>query len=164
MRERLTDRLLAGAMAVLAGVVVVGLVMAPPPEPDRVAALAERLRCPTCQSVSIADSPSQTAQAMRRTIEEQVAAGRTDEEIVDFFTSRYGQWVLHDPPISGQTWLVWALPPLVLIPGAVAIWRRRRPQAPVELADEDRAAVASELARLHDQAHDWDVEPEWEGR
>lgn len=155
MREQLTSRLLAAAIVALLGVVVVGLATAPARDTDRAQALAERLRCPTCQSISVADSPSETARAMRRTIDEQIADGRRDEEIIGYFVDRYGEWVLHDPPLGGRTWLVWVLPPLALIPGVLAILRRRRHLAPADVSDEVRAAVAAELAQVEPDA-DWE--------
>jgi cytochrome c-type biogenesis protein CcmH len=156
--DRLTGRLIAVAIAALLGVVVVGLASAPPAEPDRAHALAERLRCPTCDSVSVAESPSETARAMRQTIEEQVADGRSDEDIIGYFVARYGEWVLHDPPVGGRTLLVWVLPPLALIPGVLAILRRRRQLPAADVSDEVRAAVAAELARCADEAEWSDAE------
>lgn len=121
----------AAALTVaLAAVVVVGLLTARPSEPDRARSIASRLRCPVCQGESVADSPSETAAAMNRLIEEQVAEGKSDGEILAFFRARYGDWILLDPPVGGRTFVVWALPALGLVVGVVAIAmsvRRREP-------------------------------------
>jgi len=93
---------------------------------DRVEALAERLRCPVCQSESVADSSSQTARDMRSLISERIDAGDTDSEVEDFFVARYGEWILLDPPASGRTLLVWLLPIFAAVAGLVVVFTRRR--------------------------------------
>jgi cytochrome c-type biogenesis protein CcmH len=115
------------ALVVLGAVVVVGLVQGPPAPPDRVEALAGRLRCPDCQSISVAESDSQTARAIRDEIGRMVAAGRSDRQVLDHFVARYGRWVLLDPPRRGTTLLVWLLPVAGLVAGVgmVAGYRRR---------------------------------------
>jgi cytochrome c-type biogenesis protein CcmH len=115
------------ALVVLGAVVVVGLVQGPTAPPDRVEALAARLRCPDCQSISVAESDSQTARAIRDEIGRMVAAGRSDQEVLDHFVARYGRWVLLDPPPRGATLLVWLLPVAGLVAGlgVLAGYRRR---------------------------------------
>jgi cytochrome c-type biogenesis protein CcmH len=128
--ERLR-RGLGWAITIGALVVVLFGLFAPEDEPaDRVAALSQRLRCPVCQSESIADSGSQTARDSERLIAELVAEGRTDQEVVDFFVTRYGEWILLDPPASGRGLILWALPAVGLIGGVVAILGRRRSREP----------------------------------
>ncbi len=126
--HRWTERL--GWVVVAAAVVIMGLglFLSPSTGPaDRVETLGKQLRCPVCQTVSVAESPSETAKAMREIITEQVAAGRTDEEIIAFFVDRYGQWVILEPPASGRTLIVWLLPPAALLVGLwVALGRKRR--------------------------------------
>ena len=96
----------------------------------RVQALGKQLRCPMCQGLSIADSGSSAARAQMDKVRELVAAGRTDQEIRDYFTSRYGEWALLEPPASGMNLLVWVLPFLLLVGGGLAIARTmRRPAA-----------------------------------
>lgn len=125
--RRWTDRLiwLAAVAAVL--VVAVGLATAPPAPADRVDAIAFRIRCPVCQSVSVAESPSDQAKDIRQIIAEQVAEGRSDEEIVAFFVDRYGEWVVLAPPPRGGTLALWLLPPAAILIGVIlALGRRRR--------------------------------------
>ena len=107
-------------------VVVFGFIAPESTEADRVDALANRLRCPVCQSESIADSGSQTARDSERLIGELVAEGRTDQEVIDFFVARYGEWILLDPPASGRGLVLWALPLFGLGVGVIAILGRRR--------------------------------------
>ncbi len=96
---------------------------------DRVDSLAGRLRCPVCTSESIADSTSQIARDLRGVIEEQVAAGRSDGEIEDFFVARYGEWVLLDPAPTGRNLALFVLPAAAAVGGIAAIWFRRRQRA-----------------------------------
>ncbi|GAB3366323.1 MULTISPECIES: cytochrome c-type biogenesis protein [Amycolatopsis] len=115
---------------------------------DRAHDLDQRLRCPVCKSVSIAESPSETATAMRQAVQDQVAAGRSDQQVLGFFRARYGDWVLLDPPVSGRTLWVWLLPLAGIAAGALLLagLLRKRPDVP-ELAGDERARV--ELALRH---------------
>jgi cytochrome c-type biogenesis protein CcmH len=141
---------------------VVTLLTATRPAPDRVQELSERLRCPVCKSVSIAESPSETAVAMRQAVADQVAAGRTDEEIVDFFRARYGDWVLLDPPAQGTTLLLWLAPLAVAVGGGALVWARARRTAdePVTpLPEPARARVDDAVARMRADAREDGDEP-----
>lgn len=83
----------------------------------RAQAIAAQLRCPVCQNESVADSPAELAAQMRALIREQLAAGASDEQIVAYFVSRYGEWILLDPPRRGVFWIVWAAPAAALLAG-----------------------------------------------
>lgn len=92
---------------------------------ERTYALAKILRCPVCQGLSVADSQSDAAVAMKNRIQELVALGYADEQIVDYFVGRYGEFVLLQP--KSKHWFVWVAPGagLLLGLGAVALrWRR----------------------------------------
>jgi cytochrome c-type biogenesis protein CcmH len=145
---------------VLLGITVVGLFATGSGPRDRVAELEGQLRCPVCKSISIADSPSETAVAMRRTVAEQVAAGRSDAEILDYFQTRYGEWVLLDPPARGRgVWLL-VLPAAVAVVGAaLVLTRTRRAPPPPEVSDVDRDRVSSALAEARTRHRDEDHEP-----
>lgn len=134
------------ASILLLGVAVIGVLTRPPASADRAYQLEQRLRCPVCSSVSIAESGSDTAAAMRRTVAEQIATGRSDAQIVGYFRARYGDWVLLDPPARGVTMLVWVLPVAAALLG-VAVIAGRRPRPPPELSDTDRARVVAALQR-----------------
>ena len=127
-----------------------------PTDQDKVAAaravrLSEQLRCLVCQNQTIAESNAELAVDLRRQVKEQIAAGRTDAEIVDFMTARYGDFVLYKPPFKATTALLWLGPVLMLLIGAVALMsvvrrRRRDPAAAPELTAEQRARAAKLLA------------------
>lgn len=112
------------AAALLIAFVVAGLISAAlagrPPTPDEeVRAVAATLRCPTCVGESAADSTAPLAAGMREVIADQLAEGRTPDEIRTWFASRYGHEVLLDPPRYGAGWLLWVFP---LAGGAAAGW------------------------------------------
>ena len=97
----------------------------------RTQVLAAGLRCPVCQNLSVADSPSQLAGEMRSEIAERLRAGATDDEVRAYFVQRYGEWVLLEPPRRGFDLIPWLVPVVGLLVG-VGIWFalvRRRPAA-----------------------------------
>lgn len=158
MRDAVQRGWMPGGMVALWVVVAVGLLTAPPVPRDRAADLERQLRCPVCQSVSVADSPSATAAAIRREIRQQVAAGRTDAQVLAFFRARYGEWVILDPPPRGSTLLVWVLPAVAVLVGAgtlLALPHGRRPAPP--LPEEERQMVWRAAAAWRGRSADEDA-------
>jgi cytochrome c-type biogenesis protein CcmH len=84
---------------------------------DRAHSVAASLRCPVCQNLSVADSPSLLAQQMRATIASELAAGHTPDQIKAEFVSSYGEWILLAPPKKGIDLIAWAGPLLLLVGG-----------------------------------------------
>ena len=84
---------------------------------DQTRAIANDLRCVVCQNLSVADSPSEMAQQMRAIVREQLQAGKTPQEIKNYFVSKYGEWVLLAPTTKGFSVVVWVLPFVVLVAG-----------------------------------------------
>jgi cytochrome c-type biogenesis protein CcmH len=76
------------------------------------------LRCLQCRSETIADSNATLAGDLRRQVKELIAAGKTDDEILQFMTDRYSDYVLYNPPIAPRTWILWAAP-IVLLGGGL---------------------------------------------
>lgn len=115
---------------ILAGVVVWGLALGEPTERDRVEALGARIRCPVCQGESIVDSPTPYARDILGFVEDRVAEGWTDEQILDYLEDRFAGIRL-DPRFSGSALVLWLLP-LVVGLGAVFLAGRRltRPKEP----------------------------------
>lgn len=123
-----------------------------PTEKDAVAAsravkLSEKLRCLVCQNQTIADSNAELAQDLRRQIHEQIAAGKSDGEIIDFMVARYGDFVLYQPPVKPTTLLLWAGPGLLLLFGFIVLARmlrarRRQAEAPSLTAEEHERAAS----------------------
>ncbi len=115
--------------------------------------VAAQLRCVVCQGLSIQDSPSELAQDMRGVVKEQLAAGKTPDEVKAYFVARYGEWVLLQPRATGFNLVVYVLPMVALLAGALAVvvLARRWSAKPEGGAN----AVESALADDPDLA-DWD--------
>lgn len=103
----------------------------------QVRAVASELRCPVCQGESIQDSPAALAQEMRAIVREQLAAGRTPDDVKAYFTEKYGEWILLRPRARGWNVVVYALPVLALLLGAAVIARATRRWA---ATDDTKAA------------------------
>jgi cytochrome c-type biogenesis protein CcmH len=136
---------------------IASAVLAAPVNEDTVQKIAAQLRCVVCQSLSVADSPSETAQQMRGVIREQLAAGRTPEQIKAYFVDKYGLWILLEPPRQGFSLLVWVVPYVGLLGGLVLVglvvrrWSRRPRAAPVEARPVDEATrqrIRREMAEM----------------
>ena len=88
---------------------------------SRVRLIASKLRCPVCQNESVADSQSELSAQMRTLIRDRLAAGETEDQIVGYFVSRYGEWILLEPPHQGVLWVVWLAPAVALLGGAAVV-------------------------------------------
>jgi cytochrome c-type biogenesis protein CcmH len=94
----------------------------------RMIGLAEKLRCLVCQNESLASSHAELAEDLRREVREQMDKGLSDEEIVAYLVSRYGDFVLYEPPVKSYTILLWFGPfaLLLLAGGALFLQLRKR--------------------------------------
>jgi cytochrome c-type biogenesis protein CcmH len=116
--------------------------------------VAARLRCVVCQSLSVADSPSEIAHQMKDIIRERLAAGETPEQVRAYFVEKYGTWILLAPPRQGFNLLVWVAPFAGIGVGLAVIFvvlRRwsRRPAgaaAPPAVDPAMRARIRREMA------------------
>ncbi len=86
----------------------------------RYKALSQELRCPKCQNQNIADSNAPISRDLRAIVHEQLEAGATDEEIIDFLVDRYGEFVRYRPGMDANTLWLWSAP-LILLVMAVAV-------------------------------------------
>ena len=113
----------------------------------RVHALTTELRCLVCQNQTLAESNAPLAVDMRNQIREQMQAGASDRDVVEFLVARYGDFVLYRPPLKASTVALWAGPFVILAFGAWLLARRirRRPKAEPELSEADRARAAKLL-------------------
>lgn len=122
-----TDALLLVAVAgVVAAVALAALTGRIGSVDERARDLEAQLRCPTCQGLSIADSPATSAAQMRVLVREKIAAGASDDQIRAFFAARYGRWILLDPPFGGPDLALWLAPALIVVIGATLVVRRAR--------------------------------------
>lgn len=119
----------------------------PTVEEVRLGKLASELRCLVCQNQTIADSNADLAVDLRREIREQIQAGRSDGQIIDYMVARYGEFVLYRPPFRAATWLLWLGPALLLLLGVLVLRRSLRNRGalvedgPLDEAERERAAA-----------------------
>jgi cytochrome c-type biogenesis protein CcmH len=112
----------------------------------RVTSLAHELRCLVCQNQTIADSNAPLAQDLRNQIREQLKAGKSERDVIDFMVARYGDFVLYRPPFKAATVALWAGPFVLLALGAWLLIRRVRKKAPpAELTEAERRRAAQLL-------------------
>lgn len=144
-----------GALLALAGLAAV-LAFQPggaPTAAERSDEISRGLRCPDCQGLSVADSPTRSAQEIRRQVDDLVADGATDAAVRDHFVARYGQWILLAPSSPAA----WIIPFAVVLAGAAALgaWllASRRAPAPSPVA----ALSVEERRQLHEEAEALDA-------
>jgi cytochrome c-type biogenesis protein CcmH len=102
----------------------------------RFESITKDLRCVVCQNESVADSNASLADDLRRQVREMLVAGKTDAEIFDFMTARYGEFVRYNPPLEGKTYLIWGAPFLLLLAGVGIVYRIMRVRARMPIDDE----------------------------
>lgn len=83
----------------------------------RTTAVASTLRCPVCQGESIQDSPSELAQQMRAVVRDRLRSGETPEQVKAYFVSRYGEWILLEPKMTGLNIVLYVLPVVLILGG-----------------------------------------------
>jgi cytochrome c-type biogenesis protein CcmH len=112
---------------------------------QRLTRLSQELRCLVCQNETLADSRADLAEDLRREIREQIRAGKSDKEIIDFLTARYGQFILYRPRVTPVTYLLWFGPFVLLLGGLLVLFnyiKRRRdmiPDKPLSVEERRRA-------------------------
>jgi cytochrome c-type biogenesis protein CcmH len=115
----------------------------------RMIGLAENLRCLVCQNESLASSHADLAEDLRREVREQMQKGLSDQQIIDYLVSRYGDFVLYDPPVKKSTLVLWYSPFVLLLLGiGVLIYQLRKRKSLIvetELSDADAQRAASLL-------------------
>lgn len=117
--------------------------------------LLEELRCLVCQNQTLADSHADLAQDLRNEVYKMVAAGQTNDNIIEFLVSRYGDFVLYRPPLKWTTILLWFGPFALLLYGLVSVYRfvRKSKTVDVIVSPVDR----QRLSRLLDSNTDKQV-------
>jgi len=113
----------------------------------RARAISRELRCMVCQNESIDESQAPLAHDLRLLVRQRIMAGDSDQQVIDFLVSRYGEFILLRPPLSWNTVALWGAAPALLLLGAimiVAVERRRRNAAQPATAQ----LSAAEQARL----------------
>ena len=108
----------------------------------RTSAVAATLRCPVCQGESIQDSPAALAQQMRAVVRERLRSGETPDQVRAYFVSRYGEWILLEPEMTGLNVVLYVLPVVLVLGGLVfVVVLVRRWTTPVDQRVNPPAAV-----------------------
>lgn len=132
---------------VLLGALLVGLQPDDTPRTteERVFAVAQGYKCPTCRSQSVADSEAPSAKAIKAEIARRLGAGESEQDIRDYLVSRFGEEIVLTPSSSGVTGLVWVIPVVAVALAAGGLFlafRRWQVRPSVAASDEDRRRVA----------------------
>lgn len=116
--------------------------------------LIAKLRCLVCQNESLAGSQAELAQDLRNEVYKMMRAGQSKDEILDFLVSRYGDFVLYDPPLKPSTYVLWFGPFVLIGIGAVFMARallRKKATADEQLSDTERERLQALLGDENDK-------------
>ncbi|MEE9551061.1 MAG: cytochrome c-type biogenesis protein, partial [Candidatus Binatia bacterium] len=125
--------------------------------------ISEDLRCPVCQNLSVADSPSEMATQMRELVLKQLKEGKSPEQIRAYFVSKYGEWILLSPSTKGFNLLVWILPFIALIGGIILVFlftRRWVQRKSSYRPDEVDPALVQRVKQDVSAERVWEIDPE----
>jgi cytochrome c-type biogenesis protein CcmH len=117
---------LAFALLVSASFTSTVLAQDTPPTDDEVNAIAKQLFCPVCENTPLDVCPTEACRDWREHIRIMLAEGRSEDEILQYFTDQYGDKVRATPPARGLNWLVYLLPPAVILIAAILLFRSLR--------------------------------------
>jgi cytochrome c-type biogenesis protein CcmH len=126
----------------------------PPPRAvtdDDVNRVSRQLYCPVCENIPLDVCPTQACAQWRATIREKLAAGWTDQQVLDYFSAQYGERVLARPSANGLTALIWLIPPILILAGAVFLWRFLRSSRQALQPAPTPAAPADDYAQRLEQ-------------
>ncbi len=144
------------ALALAAALTAVARAQQPTPSDDQVNRIAHQLYCPVCQNTPLDVCPTEACRQWRDLIRQQLAQGWTEDQIKQYFVQQYGVRVLAQPPAAGFNWLVYILPPLIILGGAFLLFRAlrawTRPAAASPAPASSKEAERDEyVARLEDE-------------
>ncbi|MCZ6452495.1 MAG: cytochrome c-type biogenesis protein CcmH, partial [Deltaproteobacteria bacterium] len=143
-----------------------GLQAQPTDLEEQLRAISKELRCPVCQNLSVADSPSEMAQQMRALVLKQLKEGKSPEQIKAYFVSKYGEWILLSPTTKGFSLLVWILPFIALTGGillAFLVARRWVQRKGESRPSEVDPALVKRVQQDVSRERVWEIDPEREG-
>ena len=156
MKQRRSLFLVLAIVALIAAIWS-AVYLAGPKQPtldQRVHDVASQLKCPICQGESVADSPSLLAQQMRAVIRQQLQAGKSEQEVIQYFVKAYGEQIVWSPPWQGFSLLAWLTPIALLLAGIVIIyftlreWRTPSHQLTTGLHERDKDMANNDETEL----------------
>lgn len=144
MSKRQSLLLCLGVVAVIGSIWLYTLLISPSRQTldQRVHDVASQLKCLVCQGESVADSPAMLSLQMRGVIRQQLQSGKSEQEVIQYFVSRYGDRILLSPPMQGMTLLAWAVPIVLMLGGTLLVFlvlRNWQSRAGKEADNVDRA-------------------------
>jgi cytochrome c-type biogenesis protein CcmH len=128
----MTKKLIQGLITILGLAMILTLVSVPvlaqepTPTDNEVNAIAKQLYCPVCENTPLDVCPTQACHEWRELIRQMLAEGKSEAEIKQYFVDYYGARVLSEPPREGLNWLVYIVPPVVILAGAYLLYRGLR--------------------------------------
>jgi cytochrome c-type biogenesis protein CcmH len=117
---------------------------------QRLVNLAEDLRCLVCQNESLAGSHAELAEDLRKEIRAQMKAGKNDKEVIEYLTTRYGDFVLYRPPFKPVTYILWLGPLLFLGIGGAVWYLALKKRSDLQAAPVDQKQIAAAAQLLED--------------
>ena len=120
----------------------------PTPTDDEVNRIAHQLYCPVCENTPLDVCPTEACRQWRELIRQQLSQGWTEDQIKQYFISQYGVRVVGEPPATGLNWLVYVLPPIVILAGAFILFRAFRAWTKASKAE---AVAGSEVEAPKDE-------------
>lgn len=145
------QKLVINLIVVVLGLFVMGAMLSPvvlaqDPDYDVVNRIAQKMNCPTCTGVNLADCRTQTCAQWRDQIKDLLAKGYSEQEVLDYFVTQYGPQVLQEPPKSGFTLWLWVLPIAMIILGAIILFYTVRRWTAAKTAPAVAAATPAQPA------------------
>jgi len=92
-------------------------------EDDKRNKITKNLRCLICQGQSVYDSDSEFANSLKIVVDKKIAEGLSDDQIYEYFKTKYGEWILYDPGLNKNTYILWLLPILIFLIGGAIIYK-----------------------------------------
>ncbi len=92
-------------------------------ENDKKNKITKNLRCLICQGQSVYDSDSEFANSLKIVVDKKLEEGLSEDQIYEYFKTKYGEWILYDPGLNKNTYILWLLPILIFLIGGAIIYK-----------------------------------------
>ncbi len=92
-------------------------------EYDKRNKITKNLRCLICQGQSVYDSDSEFANSLKIVVDQKLREGLSEDQIYEYFKTKYGEWILYDPDLNKNTYILWLLPILIFLVGGAIIYK-----------------------------------------
>ncbi|WP_404422520.1 cytochrome c-type biogenesis protein [Thalassospira australica] len=132
--------------------------LADPKLEERAREISQELRCLVCQNQSIDDSDADLARDLRILVRERLVVGDTDEEVIEYIVERYGDYVLLNPPLKPETYILWISPAVLVFFALIAVivfYRRKQREdgtGPKSLSDQEQKRLDEILGTSQDRS------------